>query len=113
MNCARWGPRRLPGDGQDFFFQPPIAIGGPSAQKNLHVCRFGAFENPQCTWVPHVRVLDPTARLSRRVGLQAPDRLLAPAGTPSVRQKNRQVTNTAEVLCRRRATAPIESTTTR
>jgi hypothetical protein len=35
--------------------------------------------------------------LPRKVGLQAPSLLLAPAGTPSVRQKNRQVTYTAEV----------------
>lgn len=24
----------------------------PRAQKNLRLCRFGAFENPQCSWAP-------------------------------------------------------------
>src|SRR5262245_55787733 len=33
-----------------------------------------------------------------QVGLQAPGLLLAPAGTPSVRQKIRLVSNTAEVF---------------
>ena len=70
-------------------------IGSDCAEKNLRLCRYGAFENPQCTWAPHDRVSDPT---THSVGLRAPDRLLAPAGTPSVRQKNRQVTYTAEVL---------------
>lgn len=45
-------------------------------------------------WVPHARFLDPTTRWAckRRY------RILAPAGTPSVRQKCRRVTNTAEVF---------------
>jgi hypothetical protein len=65
----------------------------PAQQKNLRVCRVGAFENPQCTGAPQPRILDPTA------GWACKHRRLfwLPAGTPSVRQKTRRITYTAEV----------------
>ena len=69
------GRSAAPGREEIFFGRPA------RRRKNLRLCRFGAFENPQCTWVPHARVMDPTTRPERRVGLHAPDRLLAPAGT--------------------------------
>src|SRR5947199_8832302 len=62
--------------------------------KNLHLCRVGAFENPLfSTGASH-----PGFGSHSRVGLQAPNVCWLPAGTPSVRQKDRQVTNTAEVM---------------
>ena len=62
--------------------------------KNLHLCRVGAFENPLfSTGASH-----PGFGSHSKVGLQAPNGCWLPAGTPSVRQKDRQVTNTAEVM---------------
>src|SRR5438132_14389322 len=65
-----------------------------TAQKSLHLCRADAFENPQC----NLGASCPVFGSHYKVGLQAPSEILAPAGTPSVRQKCRLVTNTAEVL---------------
>ena len=64
------------------------------AAKNLHLCRVDAFENPQCKWVPHARITDPTTK----VGLHAPDILnLAPRGYSIGSSKVSSITNTAEV----------------
>ena len=65
-----------------------------SAEKNLHLCRFGAFENPLFS----MGASHPGFGSHSKVGLQAPNVCWLPAGTPSVRQKDRQVTNTAEVM---------------
>src|SRR5438128_2132971 len=62
--------------------------------KNLHLCRVGAFENPLfSTGASH-----PGFGSHSKVGLQAPNVCWLPAGTPSVLQKDRQFTNTAEVM---------------
>ena len=63
-------------------------------KKNLHLCRLGAFENP---------LFSTGASRSgfgshSEVGLQAPNVCWLPAGTPSVLQKDRRITNTAEVM---------------
>jgi hypothetical protein len=87
---------------KEFFFGPAARVCSAAAEKiynygyanlkgcmrikNLRLCRFGAFENPQCTWAPHDRVSDPTAR----AGLRAP----AVCWLPRIRL----VTDTAEVL---------------
>jgi hypothetical protein len=64
------------------------------AEKNLHLCRAGAFENPLfSTGASHSGFGSHS-----RVGLQAPNVCWLPAGTPSVRQKDRRLTNTAEVM---------------
>jgi len=81
----RAGVRKHPGDAKPGCLRTPArqtdhgSVLG--AAKNLRLCRFGAFENPQCTWVPHPRVMTPTAHPEGRMGLQAPGRVLAPAGT--------------------------------
>jgi hypothetical protein len=62
--------------------------------KNLHLCRVGAFENPLFS----TGASRPGFGSHSKVGLQAPSVCWLPAGTPSVRQKDRQVTNTAEVM---------------
>ncbi len=64
-------------------------------KKNLRLCRVDAFENPHCTcgclthgfWIPLQGGLASTARI-----------IWLPAGTPSVLQKYRLFTNTAEVI---------------
>ena len=66
-----------------------------SAHKKTSTCAVLALLRTRCSVrAPHIRVLDPT----QKVGLQAPNVCWLPAGTPSVRQKDRQVTNTAEVM---------------
>lgn len=64
------------------------------AGKNLHLCRHGAFENPLfSTGASHSGFGSHSM-----VGLQAPNVCWLPAGTPSVLQKDRRLTNTAEVM---------------
>ena len=65
-----------------------------SAEKNLHLCRFGAFENPLFS----MGASHPGFGSHSKVGLQAPNVCWLPAGTPSVLQKDRRITNTAEVM---------------
>src|SRR5262249_6344701 len=48
---AEWGKKSGPAGRRDRT---------PGAQKNLHLCRVGAFETPQFIGAPHARVLDPT-----------------------------------------------------
>ena len=74
----------------------PPAASDPSAEKNLRLCRVDAFENPLLSvgasssgFGSHCKGGLASAKLIN-------GRL--PAGTPSVRQKDRQFTNTAEVF---------------
>jgi hypothetical protein len=58
------------------------------------MCRDGAFENPLFS----MGASHPGFGSHSKAGLQAPNVCWLPAGTPSVLQKDRQVTNTAEVM---------------
>src|SRR5262249_15524408 len=64
------------------------------AARSLHLCRFGAFENPQCKGEPHARVLDPT-----QGGLASTGQTFGPRGYSIGSSKVSPVTYTAEVLC--------------
>src|SRR6266849_8554575 len=74
-------------------FRQPLPAG--RRIKNLRLCRLDAFENPQFTWVPQARVLDPTSW-----GGLASARPInwLPAGKTSVLQKVTSFANTAEVI---------------